>query len=228
MFGRAGLVNHWLSIGKYSSVLDVGCGDASHLMMVNNETTTLAGIDPDIQSIEEAKKNFPNGIFKVGYAEKLPFQDNTFDCVLFSDVIEHVSDDRKSLKEICRVLKPNGKLLLTTPHLGLFFLLDPLNYSYFISKLLRRNPKKPYHRHYSLNRLNVLLSEAGFDQPSLIHRGGLLLTPLVYNLEILSSLIIGSGSKRGFKIIKKSLGEIEFKTNFGPLGYYIALVVTKK
>lgn len=48
--------------------------------------------------------------------EKLPFQDNHFDTVLAGDIIEHLQNPSQFLREINRVLKANGKLLLSTPH----------------------------------------------------------------------------------------------------------------
>ena len=48
-------------------------------------------------------------------AQALPFGDNLFDCVLFSEVVEHVPDAPKALAEIARVLRPGGTLLITWP-----------------------------------------------------------------------------------------------------------------
>lgn len=48
---------------------------------------------------------------------ELPFEDNSFDIVTCREVIEHVEDEQKALKEIKRVLKPHGYLLITTPNL---------------------------------------------------------------------------------------------------------------
>ena len=48
---------------------------------------------------------------------ELPFETNSFDIVTFREVIEHVEDEQKALREIKRVLRPNGYLLITTPNL---------------------------------------------------------------------------------------------------------------
>lgn len=49
-------------------------------------------------------------------AEKLDFEDNTFDIVFMIEVIEHLEDDKKAISEVKRVLKPSGKFVLTAPN----------------------------------------------------------------------------------------------------------------
>lgn len=55
--------------------------------------------------------------FEVGNAEDLPYPDGYFDKVVFSSSLEHIRDDMKALKDACRVLKPNGGIVLTVPSL---------------------------------------------------------------------------------------------------------------
>jgi ubiquinone/menaquinone biosynthesis C-methylase UbiE len=55
-----------------------------------------------------------------GNVYKIPFKDNIFDLVHMSEVIEHLLDTDKALSEIHRVLKPNGKLIITTPNFTSF------------------------------------------------------------------------------------------------------------
>lgn len=49
-------------------------------------------------------------------ADNLVFKDNTFDAVLMIEVLEHIPDDKKAIKEAYRVLKPSGKLIITAPN----------------------------------------------------------------------------------------------------------------
>jgi ubiquinone/menaquinone biosynthesis C-methylase UbiE len=49
-------------------------------------------------------------------AEDLKFRENIFDTVLMIEVLEHIPDDMKALKEAYRVLKPGGKLIITAPN----------------------------------------------------------------------------------------------------------------
>ena len=93
------------------SVLDVGCHDGYFLSGLSNEFKV--GIDPF-----PVKKStyIPFPIMQAdGVA--LPFSDHTFDIVYALDVIEHVEQDRLFVHSLCRVLKPGGEILMTTPSL---------------------------------------------------------------------------------------------------------------
>jgi SAM-dependent methyltransferase len=89
--------------------------------------------------------------FVAGSALALPFADDSFDAVCLFDVIEHLprGTEPKALREACRVLRPNGKLYLSTPHASpLHTVLDPL--------LIFG------HRHYRRPSVRRLAFEAGF------------------------------------------------------------------
>jgi len=138
---------------KNKVILDIGCWTGLFENLSYNNAKKIYGIDPGYDAIEYAKKKFPKADFKVGNALNLPYKKNKFDCVLFLEVIEHLPKDTeiKALKEIKKVLKPNGYLILSTPSNNIFsIILDP---AYFLIG----------HRHYSINKLENLLSGAGFS-----------------------------------------------------------------
>jgi SAM-dependent methyltransferase len=96
---------HYLS-GK---LMDFGCGSKPYqsLMKVNE----YVGVDFDSQGHshrEEQIDVFYDGKF-------LPFPDNTFDCIFSSEVFEHIFNLEEIMKELYRVLKPNGKIFVTCP-----------------------------------------------------------------------------------------------------------------
>ena len=89
-----------------NTVLDLGSGTgAAFDQLINYETTA---IDPDKKMLE--LNSFENKV--LGYAEDLPFDDNSFDNVFCSFVWRNVSDTNKALAEVYRVLKPGGKFIL--------------------------------------------------------------------------------------------------------------------
>jgi len=89
-----------------SSVLDLGSGTgASYKQLLKYETTA---IDPDKKMLE--LNAFENKV--LGYAESLPFEDNSFDNVFCSFVWRNVSDTNKAIDEVYRVLKPGGRFVL--------------------------------------------------------------------------------------------------------------------
>jgi SAM-dependent methyltransferase len=62
----------------------------------------------------EISENVFGGVLR-GDATRLPFDDNTFDCVVTSEVLEHIQDDVTAISELTRVLKPGGHLGVTVP-----------------------------------------------------------------------------------------------------------------
>jgi SAM-dependent methyltransferase len=66
-----------------------------------------------LTSSEIAEQSF-GGVLR-GDATRLPFADNTFDCVVTSEVLEHIQDDVSAISELTRVLKPGGRIGVTVP-----------------------------------------------------------------------------------------------------------------
>lgn len=100
-------------------ILDVGCGtgDLLNYIAKRNKKVLLWGVDISKDVLKRAEKNkySKREIFKKINANKLPFEDNFFNEVYCYEVLEHVEDLDKVLKEIKRVLKSKGKLNITVP-----------------------------------------------------------------------------------------------------------------
>ena len=95
-------------------ILDLGCGMGYFTDKMREGGATCLGLDLSFSSLQYANEKWP-GENLIGFCDKIPFKDDTFDKVLFTDVIEHMEDDESSLKEIARVLKPSGYVVITTP-----------------------------------------------------------------------------------------------------------------
>lgn len=93
-----------------SPCLDIGCGDGIEALKVFSEVFV---IDIDPEKVNNALEKGLNAF--QGDAESLPFEDAKFNAVLMLDVLEHIENDTKALDEVCRVLKPGGKLLVSVP-----------------------------------------------------------------------------------------------------------------
>ncbi|MDY6861524.1 MAG: methyltransferase domain-containing protein [Thermodesulfobacteriota bacterium] len=97
-------------------ILDIGCGIGYLLSLFNSTQSLKVGMDLSFESLRTAK-NFVYGQMVCGDGQILPFKDNTFDRIIFADIIEHVFDDSSSLKEIVRVSRKNAKVVISTPAL---------------------------------------------------------------------------------------------------------------
>lgn len=102
---------------KGERILDVGCGTGRYLRPLVRKGTHATGIDFSRNMLEIARKKAPHADIKeVDITKKFPFPSSTFDKVICSLVISHIKNIIPVLKEIKRVLKDDGFLILTTLH----------------------------------------------------------------------------------------------------------------
>lgn len=127
-----------------SRILEVGSGVAP--MVAAN--TGVVYVDPSRAAIFYLSYKFPQCQSEVAFAENLPFGNEYFDLVVSSEVLEHIQDDKSALMEMLRVLKRNGKLILTVPSHHYFWGLD----DDFVDHKRRYEPKA----------LEGLLNQCGF------------------------------------------------------------------
>ncbi len=98
-------------------LLEVGCGEGRGIDLLLPKVTHFSAIDKIAPVVDVLKKKYPTANFVSGNIPPLAaFADNSFDCVVSFQVIEHIQNDVAYLKEIHRVLKPGGFALITTPN----------------------------------------------------------------------------------------------------------------
>src|SRR5437879_10383148 len=98
------------------NLLEVGCGEGRGIDWLMPKVENYSAIDKIIAVVEKLKAKHPEGNIISGNIPPLPYPDNSFDCIVSFQVIEHIKDDHTFLKEISRVLKPNGFALISTPN----------------------------------------------------------------------------------------------------------------
>ena len=125
---RALTLLDFLDLKDGERVLDCGCGMGVYMMMINRlRNVDVVGVDGDVGRLEWAEREGIRADLSRVDIHSLPFADASFDKVLMSEVLEHVTDDRRALREVYRVLKPGGTLALSVPHANYPFLWDPIN-----------------------------------------------------------------------------------------------------
>jgi methionine biosynthesis protein MetW len=100
-------------------VLDCGCGDGEFTMHVAEKVGTRQILG--IEIVEECLKQATNRgiqIYSVDLNKELPFQNETCDVVIANQIIEHLSNTDSFLKEIYRILKPGGYIIIATVNLA--------------------------------------------------------------------------------------------------------------
>ena len=109
---------HTLRMIEGKDILDVGCASGRLCKYMAQKGFKVHGIDVLETAIEIAKEfnSIPNTTYEVRDFLEHPFPENSFDCITFTEVIEHVENPAQYLKEFYRILRPNGHIILSTPN----------------------------------------------------------------------------------------------------------------
>ena len=128
-------------------ILDVGCGTGANLLMLS-QFGDAEGVDVSEDALAFCRERGLENV-KLGAAEQLPYEDGTFDLVTALDVVEHLDDDLAGLREMRRVLRPGGRVLLFVPtFMFLWGLQDDVS---------------NHRRRYRMPELQRVLEQAGFE-----------------------------------------------------------------
>ena len=146
----------WIKPQNNGMVLDVGSGNGQHIRKLQHSAWYIIGIDRDIKGITSGcAYNRPgNAAYMVADALALPFKDQTFDFLLCVCALEHFADDTAAIREINRVLKQNGRFILTV---------DTMNYR-GISESFRADCRSKHfvYTYYTRESLMAKLTDLGF------------------------------------------------------------------
>jgi ubiquinone/menaquinone biosynthesis C-methylase UbiE len=146
------------------TILDIGCGNARDIVALLRAGARVVGVDLSEGMIAQArvdlaKAGFEGVTLEVGDATQLGFPADTFDKVIFSEVIEHIPDAARAVDEIHRVLKPGGTVVVSTPNRASWYGFD----RYVLwERLLRRKWNHPFDNWRTIQELQSLLESRGF------------------------------------------------------------------
>jgi len=146
----------WINSGNSGMLLDIGSGNGHHIRKLQNSFEYIVGIDRNYKAVSSAYSyNRPSHAdYMIGDALALPFKGEKFDLALSICALEHFADDTAALREINRVLKKNGKFILTV---------DTLNYRGISASYRDACRSKHFvYRFYTRESLLTKLGELGF------------------------------------------------------------------
>lgn len=136
---------------KSLKILDIGCGPGNLSNNLSN-IGKVFGIDVSLPTLRLCQKKYSNLIN--GKADELPIREGSFDVVILLDVLEHIADDVKVMKETYRILKPGGIVLITAPAYKILWGSHDEIYQHY--------------RRYSLDEIKKVVRSAGFTIKKLI------------------------------------------------------------
>lgn len=155
---------HWMdenlkSDNRPIKALEAGCGNGAFTSALRSYCIELSACDIASDQIAQNKKTFKDiNFFQQDLQERIPFEDNYFDFIWCSEVLEHLYFPLIALKEFRRILKPNGKILITVPFHGRFkcVLIALFKWDHHF------DPEYPHVRFFSKQSLQDLVVKAGF------------------------------------------------------------------
>lgn len=141
-------------LSNCESFLDLGCGTGEYLSDTNESVEFKYGLDLSSHYLIRCKKHEATDLIQ-GSLEKLPFKNRIIDCVLCSEVIEHIYTPQTTIREILRISRKT--IIISTPNHGILRKIMAL----LFKQKLNHIDKK--HGHVNILKFEDLLSEFPLD-----------------------------------------------------------------
>lgn len=117
------IITDLIPYGK-GRALDLGCGEGFYSEYLKEKGYFTIGVDNNEEMLERVRGKYDE-LFNLDVQKELPFRSNSFEIILALEVLEHLENPVKTIKEINKVLKKNGKAIISVPN-GL------LNFEFFL------------------------------------------------------------------------------------------------
>ncbi len=136
VFQRSLLAYHAAAQRIAGDVLEIGTGAGYGIEVVAPHARRFVTLDKHSPAPELLER--PDVEFRQAVVPPLPFPDESFDCVISFQVIEHIRDDRLFVREIHRVLRPGGRFIVTTPNAPMSLTRNPWHVREYTAEELRQ------------------------------------------------------------------------------------------
>ncbi len=168
-----------------SLAVDIGCGVGSNLKILRSAGFNVIGLDRSIYALTLARRRggFP---LLVGDLNKLPIKTKSIGLIIAMDILEHLEDDANGIREIYRVLKNEGALILTVPAFGFLWGIQ--------------DDVTGHKRRYTKNEISDKLKKGGLD----------ILKSSYYNFFLFIPILLGRRLMHIFGLKIESENEINF------------------
>jgi len=103
-------------IDQNKEILDAACGPGSLFYIMKKPMKKYIGMDLAESQVKYAKKIFPKASYVVGDIYKIPFKEKSFDYIVMLELIEHLPENEEVFKQTRKLLKSDGKLIISTPN----------------------------------------------------------------------------------------------------------------
>jgi|SRR3989344_7789084 len=185
------LIKKYVKTRSNFKVLDIGCGTGKNLEEFCKFGKAF-GIDTSIDAIRFCREKRGLKNVTLASAQKTGFSYDSFDVVCILDVLEH-TDDKKTLKEIHRILKPGGLLLITVPAFNFLW--------------SRWDEVLHHRRRYTKDSLEKILSFTNFEVVKISYMYSFLVVPLIV-IRFIKSFLFKNHYPSDFKISNKILNKV--------------------
>ncbi len=145
-------------------ILDIGAGEGifiEYLKKKNRTINKIVALEISSKAIKKGKERNPTVEYFEGSADEIyPFDDQEFDTLFMTDVIEHLVDTDQAISECNRILKNEGKLIIITPVFN--WLKKIIIASFFWEKFFY--PSNPHIRFFTKKSMNLMMKKHGFKR----------------------------------------------------------------
>ena len=151
--------------GGVKKVLEVGCGmgfTGRAIKEREKSVVEVTGIEIVPEMAEKARANLDNVISADVEKLDLPFGEEYFDCIIYGDVLEHLVDPWKILKQHCKFLQKGGYVVMSIPNIAHYRTLKMLcrkEWNYTDTGILDNT----HLRFFALNNIKSMISDAGLE-----------------------------------------------------------------